>query len=422
MKKTISCVIPFLFMFMLATGSVVLSCATGPASKPLAEDAKISVNTARTPDGKSYTTWVFDSIQSVMIVDTNDRSQKIELSPKEWQYDTLTTELTLMKAIPFKDYIASIEGKQALPHQFVLNGIKDKTALLVIICDRLAIEGYDYDFNADNNRLTFRKDVKLKDADWSIEYSTQYGGTMLGEWKPENDDRLSYLEAEHQKRWLDSWYDRQTAFWFLDDTRSDAWKANRERPPELIHRAATAKELADMKAEPMNVVKFRTDTKDKDVTRELGFDSFVPKKLVMESPREEFPLFCRTIEEYSNNGMLAMKLHVVYDDASGKVLGQYVMDITMEKSGNEPGSDASNAKKNVWLINEETQDLGLPVRVVRRWGLKTSDMEAMPTVTAFTTWTWSDKTVRYQADGESANDVRSTELIRQFIAVRLKEK
>ena len=421
MKKSISLIIPFLLMFLLATGSVVLSCATGPTAKTPAEDTKLSVNTASDQSGKIYTTWVFDSIQSVLIVDTNDRSRKIELSPKEWRYDMLTTELTLMKEIPFKAYIVSIEGNQALPHQFVLNGIKDKTELLVILCDRLAIEGYDYDFNADNSRLTFRNDVNLKDTDWSIEYSTQYGGAMLGEWKPENDDRLSYLEAEHSKRWLDSWYDRQTAFWFLDDSRMAEWKANPDLPPELIHRAATAKELAVMKAEPMKVVKFRTSSKDKGVSREIGFDSFVPKKLFMESPREEFPLFWRTIEEYSENGTLATKLHVVYEDGSGKGLSQYVMDIQMWKNGKEP-IDAANANKNDWLINEETADLGLPVRVVRRWGTQSSDMDAMPTVTAFTTWTWSDKTVCYQANTDSVNDVRSAELIRQFIAARLKGK
>jgi hypothetical protein len=275
-------------MFILATGSVVLSCATAPTAKAANRDAKIEVNTGPLQGGKLYTTWVFDRIQSVMIVDVSDRSRKIELAQKEWGYDPATTELTILREIPFKDYFAHIEGSQSLPHAFVLNEIKDETDLLVIISDRLAIKGYDYTFNEKESRLTFRNDVNLKESDWSIQYSTPYGGAMLGEWKPENADRMSYIEAEHRRRWLDSWYDRQTAFWFLDDARGE-WKANPNQPPALIRRAASPKELADMKSAPLNVVKFRTETKDQELSREIGFDARVPRLLSVESPRKKSP-------------------------------------------------------------------------------------------------------------------------------------
>jgi hypothetical protein len=418
MKKTISGILPFLCMFTLATGSVVLSCATAPTAVATDRDTKLSVNTGPLHNGKLYTTWVFDRIQSVMIADVNDRSRKIELAQKEWSYDPATTELSIHREIPFKDYFAHIEGAESLPHAFVLNEIKDETDLLVIISDRLAIEGYDYTFNAVGSRLTFRNDVNLKESDWSIQYSTPLGGTMLGEWKPENADRMSYIEAEHRRRWLNSWYDRQTAFWFLDDARWNEWKANPAQLPALILRAATPKELADMKSVPLNIVKFRTETKDRDLAREIGFDARVPGSLNTESPRGEYPLAWKTIEEFSRDGNLVRKLDVVYEDGSGNGLGQYVIQITMEKAG----KDAPDPEKIEWLINEEAVDLGLPVHVIRQWGTQTSDIDSKPTVISLTTWTWTEGSILYQADGETANDARTAALLRQFIAARLKNK
>ena len=414
MKKSLSVILPFIGMFLLATGSVVLSCATAPTTTAANNDAKISVNTGPSQAGKIYTTWVFSRIQSVMIVDESDRSRKIELAQKEWIYDSATTELSVLREIPFKDYFASIEGIRSLPHTFVLNEIKDETDLMVIISDRLAIEGYDYTFDPKASRLTFRSDVNLKETDWSIHYSTPYGAAMLGDWKPESADRMSYFEAEHRKRWLDSWYGKQTAFWFLDDARVNEWKANPDQPPALIRRAATPKELAAMKSEPVNVVKFRTDAKDRDLAREIGFDARVPKNLGVESPRKSFPLAWRTIEEHTQNGMLARTLDVVYEDGSGKGLGQYVIEITMEKNADS----TAETKNTEWLINEETMDLGLPVRVVRRWGLQSSDVDAKPGVIKFTTWAWTEGSILCKADSVTENDSRSAALLRQFIAAR----
>jgi hypothetical protein len=418
MKKTISGILPFLCMFVLATGSVVLSCATAPTAVAVGRDTKISLNTGPLQGGKLYTTWVFERIESVVIVDESDRSRKIELAQKEWSYDPATTELSILRDIPFKDYFAHIEGYQSLPHSFVLNAIKDETDLLVIISDRLAIEGYDYAFNSKESRLTFRNDVNLKESDWSIQYSTPLGGTMIGEWKPENENRMSYIEAEHRRRWLNSWYDRQTAFWFLDDARRSEWKVNPAQPPALILRAATPKELADMKSVPLNISKFRTETKDQALSREIGFNARVPSMLSTESPRVEYPLAWKTIEEFSSDGNLVRTLDVVYEDGSGAGLGQYVVHITMEKVG----VGASEQKEIEWLIGEETVDLGLPVQVLRQWGMQTSDIDSKPTVVSLTTWTWTEGAIRCQADGDSANDARTAALLRQFIAARLKKK
>ena len=410
MKKSVYSAIPFLLMFILATGSVVLSCATAPSAKSASREDKLSINTAANLDGRLYTTWVFGEIRSVMIVDEGDRSRKIELKAEDYRYDPASTEITLLRALPFKNYFASIEGTESLPHTFVLNGIKDEEELMVIISDRLAIAGYDYAFDRATSRLTFRNDVRLKDTDWSIQYSTPFGGTMLGEWKPENEDRLSYLEAEHRRRWLNSWYDKQEAFWFLDEARKDEWLKDRNRSPALIRREATAKELADMKAVPLSVMKFRYKATDASMTREVGFDARVPKTL------SQFTLAWRTIEETSESGVLVRRLDVMYEDGSAEGIDQYVLNIRLEKF-----AEASVEQEKVdWPIDEETVDLGVPVHVVRQWGTQSTDIAEKPTVVKYSTWTWTDGTVGYQAGEESANDERTAALLRQFIAARKK--
>ncbi|MBI9108692.1 MAG: hypothetical protein JEZ04_18245 [Spirochaetales bacterium] len=212
MIKSICRVLPFWAMFIIATGSVIVSCATTPA---INNDTSISLNTGRSMNGETYTLWVFDEIQSVIIVNLVDRSRKIELACGEWSYDPATTELRILKEIPFQEYVASIEGNVLFPHTFVLNDIEEEEALAVILEDRLAIAGYDYSFEPENNQLVFRNDVNIKNISWCISYKTPGGSSMSGEWEADEQDKIEYLMAEHQKRYLDSWYDRQDSFWFF---------------------------------------------------------------------------------------------------------------------------------------------------------------------------------------------------------------
>lgn len=414
LKKRILKALPFLGMFILATGSVAVSCATAQALGKFPREEKVSVNAGPARDGKIRTTWVFDRVESVILVDENDRSRKIELEPTEWSYTPETTELLINKTIPFARYIARVEGIRTTPETFILDGFSDEAGLLVIMSDRLAIGGYDYSFDAATNRLTFRDDVRLKGADWSIQYETDHGGAMLGEWRPESADRMSYLEAEHRKRRLDAWYDRQTAFWFLDDARIDEWRKKRDRRPELILRPATGDELARMKAEPVPVLKFRTSAKDSKLSRELGFDARVPDRLG-EKATGEFDLLWKTIEETSRDGRLERKLDVMYGDPVKTGPDQCAIGVTLGKNG------MTGYGETEWQIDERTLDLGLAVRVVRQWGTQTGGLDEKPTVIRLSEWTWADGDVCFRATADSANDERTAALIRQFIAARRKD-
>jgi hypothetical protein len=415
LNKSILKALPFLGMFILATGSVAVSCATAPDSGKFPREEKISVNAGPALDGKIRTTWVFDRIQSVILMDENDHSRKIELSSNEWAYIPETTELAINKKVPFASFIARVDGFRTTPEKFILDGLTDTESLLVIRSDRLAIDGYDYTFDTGTKQLIFRNDVRLKDSDWSIQYDTNHGGVMLGEWKPESDDRMSYLEAEHRKRRLEAWYDRQTAFWFLDNTRIAEWKANRDRQPELIQRPATAEELAKMKDEPVPVIKFRTGVKDAELSRELGFEARIPDLLGEQGVAKTRPIW-KTIVETSRNGNLERKLDVMYGDETKSGLDQYALDITLEKNGTQEKADTE------WMIDERTLDLGLPVHVVQLWGTQTSGLDERPTVARLSVWTWSDDDVHFSATADSANDERTASLIRQFIEARQKRK
>ena len=123
MKKTICRVIPFFAMFIIAVGSVVVSCATASA---INDDTFISLNAGRSVNGKTYTVWVFDEIKSVIIVNLDDRSRKIELAGDEWSYDPSTTELIILKEIPFSNYVATVQGDALFPTSFVLTDIEEE--------------------------------------------------------------------------------------------------------------------------------------------------------------------------------------------------------------------------------------------------------------------------------------------------------
>lgn len=205
MKNHILKTVAFICMLLLSTGSVFLSCVTAAPEKRRTSDAIAVVNTGKDDEGKIFSGWVYQHISSVMLIDDSDRSRKIELSSEQWRYNQSTSELELHLSIPFDDYIVHMEGEPLHPQQCVLHGIATTMDdLLVILDGRLAIEDYDYRISESGDRVVFRDDIDLRKHDWFIRYATQTGAASMGEWKPDDRDRLAYIEAEHSRRVLDA--------------------------------------------------------------------------------------------------------------------------------------------------------------------------------------------------------------------------
>lgn len=411
MKKLLCRVLPFLTMFIIATGSVIVSCATTPSMN---NDTSISLNVGRSMNGDFSTIWVFDEIRSVIIVNMEDRSRKIELTRDEWGYNRVTTELSILREIPYQEYVASIEGNVLFPHTFILNNLEEEEALAVILDDRLAIAGYDYSFEPENNQLVFRNDVNLKKNPWCISYQTPEGSSMLGEWEPDEQDKIDYLMAEHQNRYLNSWYDRQDSFWFFKTVRKDSDPDRINQKPELEKRSASPEELKQIKSNTVSVMKYRGQESFKTLTKELGFSASLPDHISIENSKIELSIFTKTIEEYASKGDIIRKLDVYY--TSDRVSKN--PDIMLEILLSPVNIDNELEKKPDFLIKEDTVNLGLPVQRSREWAMRTYTLNEEPEVISMTSWNWSDRTVNYSVSGDTSDEELYEDFIRQIIIMR----
>ena len=403
MKKKYYRTAAFLVMFIIVTGSVIFSCLTGPDQ---INGGKISVNTGRDLDGRIFTVRVFGEITSVVVTDMKDKSKKEELSPEDWTYDPGTTELKLFKEISFTDYIVSIEGLKPELQTFVLSGQTEQDDLMVIIGERLAIEGFDYFFDQDTGVLNFRDDVDLDNSQWFISYRTPTGGNSIGEWDPENPDQFSYLMAEHQKRQIDSWIDRQETFWFFDSETTGP-----EQKPRLVKRVATEKEISDMKNEPVAVWKNRLFEKNEKVLKEVSLSFVIPEKITTAAGRE-YSLWSKTIEEIAEKDVLIKKLYLTYEPAVPDEKNPFNM---IDIIAAAPGIIIKD--KNL-LISEEGIDLGTDVLKIREWAMQSTDLYAEPEVIILTSWYWTVKGVDFYTCAESAEEEKYDDFIKAFIAAQ----
>ena len=388
-------------MFILATGSVVFSCITGPGK---ISDREITLNTGKNLNGKIYTIRIFGEITSVVVSSMSNKSRKIELFSDDWRYDPRTTELVLLKEIPFTDYIVSIDGLKPDRQTFVLNELTDQEGLMVLIDDRLAIEGYDYFFDQTTCVLTFRDDLDIDSCEWLISYQTPFGGNSIGEWTPENQDRQSYLIAEHQKRYLDSWVDKQDKFWFFD---SDTVPG---RPPELVKRAATKEELQDMKDIPVSVWKIRMFSKNKKIFREVGFKTVIPEKIPVQSSNKTYSVWSKSIEEYVEKGTLIKKLHITYEQNLPDNESNLI-DITTAPAG-------IITKERNLLISEETVNLGIDVCKIREWTMQSTSFDEKPKVLSITSWHWTIDGIDFYICGDTACEEDLENFILELIVLQ----
>lgn len=411
MKNNISKLIKFLgILVLLGAECVLMSCATSPE---INSNTFVSLNTGKNSEGKIYTTWVFRDIQKVIVINSSDYSEKEVLSPGDWKYDNTTTELFLLNNNTYPDCIITVKGNIRIPNTFIFNDIDGDSDFLVVFENRPGIEGYDYNFLKESKSLVFRNDLILKEGDWYISYSTVNGMGSISDWKPENLDRLAYFEAEHRKRYLDSWYDTQEAFWFLDQEKEPG---KQETKPLLVKRKATPDELIRMKSCPVSVLKYRGLTEDSELKKELGFDVSLPEIIYTENPRKEFRIFSRTIEEYPSSGVIHKKLNVFYEDENSDSSGISMINITLSPLS----SDSGKTEKAEWIISEKEINLGEIVGKTELWAMQTYGIDEKPELVKLCSWKWADKSAEFLIEAESSEEEITESFIMEIIKARKK--
>ena len=411
MNKIILRSICFVGMLILVTGSIVISCATTPGMN---RDTSVSLNTGKNTKGEIFTTWLFSDIQKVIITNSSDRSRKTELSPGDWKYNHATSELILLSDISFSDYVVTVEGNINIPNTFILNNIDKDNDILVILDNRLGIDRYDYYFDKSDKSLVFRKDLNLKKVDWYISYSTSEGGASIGDWKTENQDQMAYFEADHRKKYLDSWYASQEAFWFLESGNNPDRHDNK---PVLVRREATPEELNKMKSYPVSVFKYRGMTKNSKLEKELGFDIYLPEIVHTENPYRVFKIFTKTIEEYYSSGVLSRKLHISYKDEALELFNPSMINVILSPISANP----EVYEKPDWIIMEKYIDLGKTVKRTDQWAMKTYGVDKKPEIVQLSSWNWNDESARFLIESESSEENTCKSFIKAIISTREKK-
>ena len=223
-------VLPFIAVFMVLMGSVWLARALHAHT-----DRTYSVNTMPDQNGIVHSVRVFESIESVVIIDSKNHARKKHIAASAYSYNRENTQLLFSEPLPFAEPVVHIEGVSVQPEQFCIADFSGThNELLVLLKDRVAIEDYEYTYNADTHIITFRSDLHPEsDGNFHLAYQTVDGALHgFGNWSKKDVDTLSTL----QWQWM--------------------------------HKTQGA---------PMLVMKDRTGVSDRTLRREVGFSVQLPK-------------------------------------------------------------------------------------------------------------------------------------------------
>jgi len=405
--------LPFIAMLVVALGSVVFSCATTEKSARTVSGKPFYVNTAADGDGRIRTIQVLSCIDRVILMDQRDRSRRTELKSASWRYDPATTELALLEGEPYKNTIIHVEGKPEAPARFVLREIAGDDELFVAVDGRIAIRGFDYSFDLARSVLVFREDFDPLTMEYKIMYRTSDGGLhSIGDWKPENDDKFAYLEAQYFAEMVTRDNRKAGMDYYLDPSVFESGK------PHLVLRAPKPEEKAAMDASPMTVTKPRFSASDRAVSKEVGFDVRTPTGIDLGSGRGKLIGEGKMIEESAENGRLRRHALEFY------ALGGSVFDGTDNlelRLGDTPFSDNKAIDERLVIERKSLEEAGIAVLRECIWGTHVRSGEK-PEVVDLAVYSWKDRGVYFQLTCDNTQSGNAEAAIAQIEEYRAKAR
>lgn len=281
---------------LIAPSVVIISCITATARVHGDQDP-VSINTGPEHSGLVYTRQVIDRIDAIVVFDSLDRSRRIELEPSQWQYDPVTTQVTIHRDIPFLQPLYHIEGVSERPQRFVLNNCANNEKPLVFIDGRIALESADYTWNEETKLLSFLNRITIDAPGFYVDYSTPEGSACFGSRGDEKSaDSIEYYLS--QKR-------REKVIRELEENRDYPFLlAQVSGPPTIVMRKLQEDEKAEMLAQSTLVIKARRKS-DSEISKEVGFSVHMPKKVLL-SPSGTYALsgVKMIIETVTSNGTM----------------------------------------------------------------------------------------------------------------------
>ena len=191
MKKILIAI--FISSFLIAALSAV------PLSVP--RDKLFPVET-EVVNRTATTYFVYAGIDTVEIINANQKLQKTRLKKNEYTYDKATACIRFKKDLPYENCIVKVKGLPAVPYSCYLkdfDGSKDE--LLVILNNLTAIEKKDYVYDPKTKLIVFRPDIDISNTSYYMVYYVQTGNGVVSK-TISNDfnDTIAELHARHSQQ------------------------------------------------------------------------------------------------------------------------------------------------------------------------------------------------------------------------------
>jgi hypothetical protein len=282
-RKIIKGILPFFFMLIIALGSVIVSCAhqRGTFTRSGQDEYFHRLNLGFDSNGKLIVNVIFERIDSVYVIDRNDKSRRIKLEKDDWTYFQETHEVRILKEMPFSEFVVHIEGWCKKPYRFYLGG-DDVKNIFVMLGERMGFDSYDYTWDKSLQTLTFEKEIDPLKTGYYIQYQTASGSRGFGSIDITTHETYPYLQAEYITKLKNKELASRHTFHFLDPDTPQGQK------PEVIQRDLTPEERNRILNKPLEVTFYRCNYSAVEIGKEVGFEPDIPDSITGSSGNTVF--------------------------------------------------------------------------------------------------------------------------------------
>ena len=147
------------------------------------------------------TYFVYAGIDSVEIINANQKLQRIKLKKNEFTYDKATACIKFKKDLPYENCIVKVKGLPTIPYSCYLKDFDGtKSELLVILNNLTAVEKKDYVYDPKTKLIVFRPDIDISNTSYYMVYYVQTGNGVVSK-TISNDfnDTIAELHARHNQ-------------------------------------------------------------------------------------------------------------------------------------------------------------------------------------------------------------------------------
>jgi hypothetical protein len=148
------------------------------------------------------TYFVYAGIDSVEIINANQKTQRKKLKKTEYVYNKTNACITFKNPLPYENCIAKVKGIPSVPYSCYLkdfNGSKDE--LLVILNNLTAVEKKDYVYDPKTKIITFRPDIDISNSSYYMVYYVQTSAGVVSKTLSNDfNDVIAELHARHNQQ------------------------------------------------------------------------------------------------------------------------------------------------------------------------------------------------------------------------------